>query len=136
MNIQKSYLSLVIVSVILIILILYNVSLQLTNDDPQKGGCCIHRINTSFVFDNLTKNFYLKIGPIINENKKPVDGANAEISMNNTLFNCTTDKNGYANFTIPSEKVSITKLSGTYSVTFTKEGFDKLELEITINYKP
>ena len=85
-------------------------------------------------YDDLNKNFYFKVGVLVDINGDPFEGANAYVIINNTKYYSITDKMGYVNFTISSQNVSIDDLNDRHTITFQKDGYDKVEFIINVRY--
>jgi hypothetical protein len=72
--------------------------------------------------------FSLDLGPILDEDDEPVEGAKVTVTIDGTDYTGTTDANGEVSIPLTSQPAA-----GTYTVKVTKDDFDDLEYDITVD---
>jgi hypothetical protein len=131
---------LVFIIIVILIFIIYAAIIIYTNlpkdDDEVVFTCGDLSFTPTFhlVFDNETGYCEMEIGPVVDKDGEPFEGANVSIEFNNATFYNFTNFKGLCTLMIHRDLVSESELNGTKIMTLSAEGYDDMTFEIILKY--
>ena len=79
------------------------------------------------IFNNLTKNYEIFLGPVIGNEKEPLENVNVSIEFNRTIFYNLTNQDGFVTLHIPEKSIPINEFNTNKTVTLRAEGYEEMK---------
>ena len=131
---------LILLYVIFIIIVIFVFYLEFSKDDNEdskekRRGPCLPIIdNVPVSYNNLSKSYEFIIGPIKNQEGKPMKNVNISLEFNGTIYSNLTNIMGNAKIIIPENSISIEEFNKNKNVIGKLGGYYDIEFKIYLQY--